>query len=123
MPRLYPHGSFSDTATILSLGLNGKSLALTGAPPNFRLKVGDRFSYLLSGYHFIHEVQEEVSANASGVTPEFDVFPHLPLPLVTSTAVRLKRPVVSMRIEPESIAYNGAENLIGTVSFSAVQLA
>lgn len=122
MPRLYPSGAFADTGVVHSLGVNGKSLRVSGLPPFFRLVVGDRFSYQISGHHLLHEVQEEVVANASGLTPEFDVFPHLPTVLTASTPIRLRRPVASMRVEPESVQATIGDNLVGTVAFSAIAL-
>lgn len=120
-PRLYPEGNFSDTGSILSLGVDRRVLSLTGLH-GLSFRVGDRFSYQIGDIHVLHEIQEDVTANGGGEVGPFQVFPHVPPGLTTGTAVKFARPTCTMRIDPESVQYTAGGNTLGTVAFSATQL-
>lgn len=121
MPRLYPTGVFSDTATIATLGGDGKSMSLTGLPAGFVLSIGDYFQVTNAGVPLLFSIMTKVTANGSGVSPVFAIAPHYDPSMTTGMAVILKNPGCWMRLEPGSVQFNDADRALGSVSFSGSQ--
>ncbi len=121
LPRLYPSAAFSDTSTINSLGVNGKSLSLAGLPPNFTLSIGDYLSVSVSGVPLLYSAISAVTANASGVTAEFKIAPHYDPGITIGAVVTLKNPGCLMRLEPDSVQFNDAGRALGSITFAASQ--
>lgn len=123
-PILYPNGSwtpstFNGTAGLASIGTNRKSITLNGLPSGFRLSVGDMIRI---GTQDLHRVVEASTASAGGVTPLFEVRPHL-WPLATvGQAVSVLRPYCLMSIVPGTISTaSDAATGRGSFSFDAME--
>ena len=49
-----------------------------------------------------NEVSETVTADGSGVTPEFEIFPHVPVGLAVNDVVTLANPACKVFVMPGS---------------------
>lgn len=106
-PRYDPDGSKlgSTTVTIHTVGSNNKSLRLQGLPSGYVLSTGD---YLAFDYgsnptrRAFHRIVETVTADGAGLSPLFEVRPHLRPGVTTTLAVTLKKPAAKVFIMPET---------------------
>lgn len=89
-------GTFSDTnVKINSVGSDGFSLSLKGLPAGKVITRGDMLSYQYgsNSSYALHKCQETVTANGSGVTPEFRVT-YAPRPgIAVDQVVKMIKPV------------------------------
>lgn len=122
-PIAYPKGSwptggsFSGTAAALnSVNANRKAIRVGSLPAAFVLSVGD---YLAIG-NDLHQVMESATASGAGLTPEFEVRPHL-WPGVSSGVVSVFKPSCIMAVVPGSISSDASLNGWGSVSFQAME--
>lgn len=101
-PANDPKGTVLGAANVQlnSIGANNQSLSLKGLPPGYKLTFGDRgqLSFGTEGNYYF-EVSEAVQANGAGVTPVFEVFPHVPLSALVNTVVKLRKPACKMTIK------------------------
>lgn len=105
-----PYSGRADAAgalspVIASVGANNKSLTLGGLPPSYVLTSGDylAFDYGSSPTRraFLRAV-ESAAAAGSGVTPPFEVRPHLPSGVSAGIVVTLVKPAAKVFIVPET---------------------
>jgi hypothetical protein len=123
-PQAYPNGTwptggaFNGSAVLSAINANRKAIALQALPAGFKLSIGDYIS--ISGD--LHQVMEAATANASGITPQFEVRPHI-WPAVTAPmpGVLVKQPACLMTIVPGSLSTDASLNGWGTVSFQAME--
>ncbi|MDX0182704.1 hypothetical protein GOC16_17890 [Sinorhizobium meliloti] len=124
-PTSYPNGSWpagsftGSNANLHTIGANNKSVRVSALAPGFRFKAGDMIRI---GSRDLHRVQEDVTADGAGLTPIFEVRPHLWPGTVTGTAVSVVRPHCYMTVVPGSI--NTDADMAtgrGSVSFSAIE--
>lgn len=128
-PILYPKGawptggSFSGTtARILTVNANNKALSLDSLPAGYVVSAGDLISWTYNSTQYaMHRVVESATANGSGVTPEFEVRPHIRSSAPATTAVAVKRPACQMKIVPGSLQTDVNDIGWGTITFQAVQ--
>jgi hypothetical protein len=119
-PQAYPRGTwgaFSGNGVLASIAANRKTITVSGLPAGFELTVGD---YLSAG-GFLHQVMESVSAAGTGITPPFEVRPHLAPTMSTGGAVSLKQPNCLMAVVPGSVSSDAQINGWGAVSFAAME--
>lgn len=105
-PRSDPTGSILGSSTVLvhSIGSNNKSLRLKGLPAGYVLTLTDKSQIVYSSgtRNFFAEVSEDTTAAGDGITPEFEIFPHVPTGLAVNDPVTLKKPACKMFIIPGS---------------------
>lgn len=129
-PIAYPAGSWptgvsfnGETATVHTVGVDNKSLRVDLLPAGYVVSVGDFLSieYGSPTKYFLCQAVETATADGSGVTPTFEVRPHLPVGLAVDGIVRVKRPFCLMTIDPGTLSI--PSNLIGrgSISFEATQ--
>ncbi len=116
-PASDPDGSIlgSSTVQVNSIGSDRQSLSLKGLPASFVLTPGDKGQITYSSspsrnYYF--EVSEAITANGSGVTAAFEVFPAVPTAIAANAAVTLKKPACKGFIVPGSFNPGSAANVI-----------
>lgn len=107
-PILYPNGSWPTGGAFLGLGtlnsvsVSTQSISVKGLPAGFKFSIGD---YLSIG-NDLHQVEEQATADGSGVTPEFQVWPNI-WPGVNANSpapsVRVKQPRCVMSIVPGTV--------------------
>ena len=106
-PRYDPDGSKlgASTVTIHTVGSNNKSLQLQGLPSGYVMSTGDYLAYDYSmnpvrrGFH---RISETVTTPGSGISPLFEVRPHLRPGTTTGLAVTLIKPAAKVFIVPET---------------------
>ncbi|MCE8007130.1 hypothetical protein [Aestuariivita sp.] len=127
-PRNDPDGSglVGATPRIQSLGANPRTLSLHGLPADYVLLRGDMLSFdygagpVRTALHQV--VDETVTANQGGATPEFEVIPFVRAGAAAEAAVTLIKPACKAVILPNSVTAGtkGAWMTEG-VAFSYVQ--
>lgn len=122
-PRLHADGNFNDTGTIFSVTSN-KAISLAGLDIGFTVSRGDYLHFDHGGNRYLLQAMESATATSGGVTPEFEVRPHLPagLPLSPAIPVTLKKPSAICSIVPGSISKRMISGIHGVVSFQAMQV-
>jgi hypothetical protein len=129
-PIAYPRGSWptgvafdGTTAAVHTIGTDNKSLRIDSLPAAFVLSVGDYVSVTAaSGKVYLLQVVEAATASVGGLTPAFEVRPHLPVGIAVDNLVSVKRPHCPMTIVPGSISSTAdPSNGRGTISFQAIE--
>jgi hypothetical protein len=121
----YPHadqtGSIygASNAKVHSVGSGRQTIRIKDLPSAYELKAGDKgqIAYGSSPVrNFYFEVSEDVTASA-GVTPEFEIFPHVPSAVAADDAITLIKPACKMFIMPGTL-YPGEQRDVRTVGIS-----
>lgn len=130
-PIAYPNGTWPSggafdgtSATVFALGGDNKSLRVDGLPAGFQLRVGDMIQIKRGSTERrdLYRVQEVATADGVGVTPSFEVRPHLWPGVAVDDAVSVKRPWCRMAIVPGSISSPAdLQTGRGSISFQAVE--
>jgi hypothetical protein len=128
-PIAYPGGTWPTggsfdgiSATVYAVGSGNKSLRVDLLPAGFQLRVGDLLQVAHGDDLDVYGVQEAVTASAGGITPEFEVRPHLWPGVAVDNLVSVKRPWCSMTIVPGSISSSAdLQTGRGTISFQAME--
>jgi hypothetical protein len=108
MPTNDPAGLMlgASTVTIASLPAGNRELALTGLPAGFALAVGDYLSFAYGANptrYALHQVVNSATADATGLTPAFEVVPNIRPGAAVGTAVTLLHPSFKAVIVPGSV--------------------
>lgn len=125
-PQADPTGSILGSSTVLlhTVGLNNRSLRLKGLPNGYVLTLGDKLQITYGEdptRNAFLEVSETVTASSGGVTPAFEVFPHLPVGLVADLPVTLIKPACKMML-PEGFNPGTSRTIVTEgASFRAIQ--
>ena len=124
-PRIDRNGVIlgSSTPTIHTLDANNRELRVQGLPEGYQLSGGDflSFTYGSPARHAMHQIVSSAAvADVTGVTPLFEVVPHIRPGAVAGAAVTLIRPVVKAIVTEFQMG-----NIIGPsrhgISFSFIQ--
>lgn len=130
-PILYPNGSWptgvafsGQTAQINSVGANNKSLSLKLVPNGYIVHAGDMisFSYGTGPIQALHQAVETVAGAVAGVTPVFEVRPHIFAGATPNLVVRVKQPRVTMILQAGSLQAATDGLLGGVISFQGSQV-
>jgi hypothetical protein len=123
-PIAYPRGSwptgatFNGTCVLASINANQKAITLQALPAGFKLSIGDYLS--IAGN--LHQVMEAAVANGAGVTPEFEIRPHIwPGVTAPNPQTYVKQPACQMAIVPGSVVSDAQTTGWGSISFSAME--
>ncbi|MEX1181030.1 MAG: hypothetical protein WEB63_09510 [Cucumibacter sp.] len=124
-PQSDPTGSIlgASAVTVYAINANRKALRLTGLPIGYVITIGD---YLAITYdtsrRALLQAVEGATADGSGITPEFEVRPHLRPGIVTTNPVTLKNPAAKVKMMPGTVRVERAEDpLFSRVRFVARQ--
>lgn len=111
-------------AQIDSLPANNKSLTLKGLPAGYQGSRGDMlsFDYATNPVRTaLHRVAEPFVANGSGVTPAFEVRPHIRAGAAINLTVSVVKPKVKMMMIPDSLSEGNDTEKTTMLSFQARQ--
>lgn len=125
-PIAYPNGSWptgagfdGDSCELNSIAVNNKAISIKSLPAAFKLSVGD---YLRIGVGKLYQVMEDATASGGGVTPTFEVRPHLAPVTMVDDMISVLRPYCPMAIVPGSISTaSDLRTGRGSVSFQAME--
>lgn len=120
----------SDPTGAASLGsvqiasLSGGALSLKGLPAAFVLTPGDylAFDWGSPARRAFHRVVEGATANGSGVSPVFEVRPHIRAGAAVDAAVTLVRPRAVWMLDPGSVETATVQVVATQFSFTATQV-
>lgn len=118
--RSWPTGGAFDgvSASLNAINVNRKAIRIGDLPSGFQFSVGDFVSIGTD----LHRVMEAATAAGTGITPEFEVRPHIwPGVVVEDDPVSVHRPSCLMAIVPGSITTDAGLNGWGSVSFEAIE--
>lgn len=127
-PQYDPTGSIlgAGNPVIASLNVNNKEMTISGLPAGYVLTIGDMISF---GYgssptrRALHRIMTTVTANGSGVTPSFEVRPHIRTGAAVAAAVQLIKPYGLFILEPGSFKMSLEDDLrSSSFSMEAVQV-
>ena len=123
-PKEYPLGYDDTNVAVYALNVNNKALRLDGLASGPVLTVGDEisFTYGPSSARAYHQVMETVTADGSGITPEFEVRPHLRAGIAINDAVKMINPRAEMMIEPQSLQSQMQGQLHTVLSWRGIQV-
>lgn len=115
-------GGYADDQAIASIASNRKEITLNGLPPNFVLTRGD----FIAATHgdargFYQVVTATVAASGAGVTPTFEIAPHLLNAAAVADPANIVKPAAEMRIIPGSFDPGPSQGLVSMLQFRAIQ--
>lgn len=124
-PMAYPGGSWPTggtfdgvSANLDFIGDDNRSIKVSALPVGFEFRVGD---FLQIGTNDLYQVQEAATADGTGLTGQFEVFPNLWPGTVTGTPISVKRPHCLMTLLPASGSSPAQINGLGQLTFQAVE--
>jgi hypothetical protein len=126
-PQYDPTGSIlgASVVSIQTVGANNKSLRLQGLPSGYVLTLGDYLSFDYGSNptrRALHRIVETVTTPGTGISPHFEVRPHLRPGVVTGLAVTLAKPAAKVFIVPGSFNPGTASGVITEgMSFQVMQ--
>jgi hypothetical protein len=123
-PAAHADGNFDDTAVILEIGADNKSLSLSGLVAGFQISPGDylSFDYGVPQARALHRALSPATVGAGGETGSFEVFPHIEPGALVAAPVTLKRASCLMVLDPDQPAPTVQDLLFSTQTFSGVQI-
>lgn len=97
-----------NVVTVLSKGVNNRSLSIACGREQFVVTKGDKYSVLYdTNKRYLFEVMETVQANDTGHTPEFEVWPFLPPTLNVGAVVMMRKACGKFKLVAGSFRPNG----------------
>jgi hypothetical protein len=111
------------TPTINSLNVNNKALRIAGLTAGFVIAPGDYFAfdYGSPARRALHHAVETVTADGSGLTPEFECFPYFRTGVTTGIGVTLLKPAAKVFIMPKTLKIMTSSAVAAQVAFSVMQ--
>lgn len=91
---------------VAAIGADNKSISLLGLPPTYKITTGDMLDFTYGSNpqrRYLGRAIGAAISSSSGVTPLFEVRPHLPAGLTVGVAVNLKKPAAKVFIVPGSL--------------------
>lgn len=113
----------ASAVTINTIGVDNKSLSLTGLPAGYMITESDQLHFDYGSNptrRALHRAQETVTANGLGVSPNFEVRPHFQPGATGGLAVTLIKAAAKMVLVPGSLSVQGDGGRT-VISFQAVQ--
>lgn len=113
-PEFDPTGSIvgSNNVQINSIGSDNSSVSLKGLPASYKLAIGDYIQVTMAAGNLLVQIVEDITANGSGVTAEFQVVPNLPTGIAINNVANLKKPATKFLITPESFDVGNVDLII-----------
>lgn len=122
-PREYPTGASCNDGALASVNANNKALSLSGLVAGQIISRGDFLAFDYGDNRAYHRAAETVTADGTGLTPEFEVRPHIRpgWTISPATTVKLKLPRAIATLAPGSVSSRPNGGLHSVISFQAVQ--
>jgi hypothetical protein len=124
-PQADPGGTIlgSASVTIGSINANRRAITLSGLPAGYVITMGDylHVDYGAPSRRALLQAAEGAIASSSGVTPEFELRPHLRPGITIGLAVSLKKPAAKVKIVPGSVRIETVTTLLSQLRFTARQ--
>ena len=117
-------GVFTGFAPVLhTIGANRNTVRVSGLPGGYILSVGDFFhvDYGSPTRRALIQVVEAATANGAGLTPEFQVTPHLRPGITTTLPLTLLKPAAKVKLVPGTLRLENIGGLHSRLRFTARQ--
>lgn len=114
-PQMDPSGTIlgAATPTIHTLSADARDLRLQGLPSGYNLRRGDYLSFDYAGRRALHRVASvSVAAASTGITPVFQVVPHIRPGAVVGAEVTLVRATCKAKLLPGQVDKGRARSAI-----------
>lgn len=114
----------SSTPLIDTINANRKAIKISGLPANYVLTEGDLFEvdYDSSPYRrSLLQVVEAATADGAGLTPEFEVRPHLRPAITTTLEVNFIKPSAKVKLVPDTLRSETVGPMTSRLRFTARQ--
>lgn len=100
-PSYSPPYDPGDWVHLLAVSADRSHVTLTGLPPHYPLRPGDRFSIEWGGgRQYMAEISNEIHASNIGLAAGVSVYPYVPLGISSGVSVNLLRPVMRAFVPP-----------------------
>jgi hypothetical protein len=117
-PAYDPRGQIisGSSPSVKTVGSNNRSLSLKGMPAHYELAAGEKISVTDgSGKRALLELTEDIEANGSGNTPEFELQPFLPTWIAVDQTIDISKApgkfkVLAGSYKPAAVEGNRAVN-------------
>jgi len=119
-PRAHADGNFVDGGTLHTVDASRKSIRLNNLGAGFQLSVGDYLAFNYGAFRALHQVMEAATADGAGLTPLFEVRPHVRDGYTLTAAVTLKNPKGIFTLLPDSYEPQ-VQGAFTVINFKAVQ--
>jgi hypothetical protein len=121
-PASDPFGVAVAASTVLvhTVGGDNKTLRLKGLPATYVITEGDFLSITYNGGRQALHVANETVTAVAGVTPTFEVRPHLRPGMLADDPVQLDPPEAKVKILPDTLGWDGSGEMV-TVRFQVQQ--
>jgi len=124
-PQADPDGSGfgASTPTIHTIAANRKELRIVGLPDDYVLTAGDMIAidYGSPSRRYLGRLVTGAAADGDGLTPLFEVRPHLRPGITTTLAATLIKPAMKCKIVPGTLSSAHDLMVSGTISFTMRQ--
>lgn len=125
-PASDPTGAVSDVGCeIHSVGVNNKSMRISGKPAGFVITAGDyiAINYTANGdvYRSLHQALETVTVDGLGVSPLFEVRPHFPPGVDTEDTVVMNGASATFIMDIDSMTITPMGPMHTVISWRGVQ--
>jgi hypothetical protein len=124
-PAADPDGTIlaASTPTVHTIATNRKEMRVTGLPAGYVLTAGDMLAvdYGSPSRRALVRLVTGATASGAGLTPLFEVRPHLKAGITTTLAVTLIKPAMKAKIVPGSLSTAHDLMVTGTLSFTMRQ--
>lgn len=114
-------GGTASNGQLAAVNANTKAVALSGLTPGQVVSVGDYLSWTYGTNRALHRAQEPAVANEDGLTPQFEVHPHIRQGFELGSAVNLLAPRGIFKLVPGSKKTPMQGSKRGIISFQAGQ--
>jgi hypothetical protein len=124
-PQSDPDGTTlgASSVSINAINANRKAVRLTGLPVGYVITLADymQVNYGSPSRTALLQAMEGATADGSGLTPEFEVRPHLRAGITTTLAVILKNPAAKVKLLPNSLRTVASDGVFIRQQFTARQ--
>jgi len=111
------------SATLHTIGANRNTVRIDSLPSGYVLSVGDFFhvDYGSPTRRALIQIVEVATASSAGLTPEFQVTPHLRPGITTGAAISLLKPAAKVKLVPGTLRLENIGGLHSRLRFTARQ--
>lgn len=123
-PLAHATGLFDDSGYLHTVDSDKTRIRIGGLPENLTLSPGDYLAFDYGGSRALHQVVESAVASGGGLTPLFEVRPHIRSGYSTGTGtpVTLKRASGIFALTPDGISIQSSGPRVWSATIKAIQV-
>jgi len=123
-PLAHSDGAFSDSGYLHTVDSGNRQISIGGLPSGLILSPGDYLAFDYGSSRALHQVMEPAVASGGGLTPLFEVRPHVRpgYSTGTGTPVTLKRASAIFALSPDGITMQTIGPRVWSMNIKATQV-